>query len=290
MAALALRLISPAFFQGLKSQFVTLCFLRGGTFAAGGGNQGYTQGADMKGRTFFTPRVFGVAIAFGLTMGGSVRAQAPAGPLPAAQPQPSSSSAGTPQNQPVRVETRSSIFGAWKLNRDESDDPRKKMEDARTSRASGPRSGSGVSIAGFPIGGHGGNRGGESDEDRQRVESVIAAANSLRLTQKAAKDPEVDLTDDQSRKRALFTDGRKLQKSDAKDDSYEEIAAHWNGSRLVTDEKGPRGGKMSRTFELSYDGAQLYETIRLTTGRSNTPIDVRYVYDPIPPGSGPENQ
>src|SRR5579863_7168355 len=159
MAALALRLISKAFFQGLKSQFVTPCFLRGGTFAVGGGNKGYTQGADMKGRTLFTPGVFGIAIAFALTVGGSVRAQAPAGPLPAAQPQPSSSSAGAPQNQPVRVETRSSIFGAWKLNRDESDDPRKKMEDARTSRASGPRSGSGVSIAGFPIGGHGGNRG-----------------------------------------------------------------------------------------------------------------------------------
>ncbi len=241
----------------------------------------------MKGRTFFTPRVFGVAIAFVLTMGGSVRAQAPAGPLPAAQPQPSASATANPQGQPPRVETRSSIFGAWKLNRDESDDPRKKMEDARTSRGSGSRGGTGVSIAGFPIGG---NRGGESDEDRQRVESAIAAANSLRLTQKAAKDPEVDLTDDQSRKQALFTDGRKLQKSDAKDDSYEEIAAHWDGSRLVTDEKGPRGGKMSRTFELSYDGAQLYETIRQTTGRSNTPIDVRYVYDPIPPGSGPENQ
>jgi hypothetical protein len=38
---------------------------------------------------------------------------------------------------------------------------------------------------------------------------------------------------------------------------------------------------MSRTFELSYDGAQLYETVRLTTGRSNTPLDVRYVYDPV---------
>ena len=178
----------------------------------------------------------------------------------------------------------------WKLNRDESDDPRKKMEDARTSRASGPRSGSGVSIAGFPIGGHGGNRGGESDEDRERMQSAIAPANSLMLAQKSAKDPEVDLTDDQNRKRALFTDGRKLQKPDSKDDSYEESAAHWDGSRLVTDEKGPRGGKMSRTFELSYDGTQLFETLRLTTGRSNTPLEVRYVYDAVSSSGTPQNQ
>jgi hypothetical protein len=39
---------------------------------------------------------------------------------------------------------------------------------------------------------------------------------------------------------------------------------------------------MSRTFELSYDGTQLFETVRLTTGRSNTPLDIRYVYDPMP--------
>lgn len=213
----------------------------------------------------------------------SVRAQAPAGPLPAAQPQAVPPSTMNPQNQ-QRAETRTSILGQWKLNRDDSDDPRKKMEDARTGRGSGSGGGGGVRIGGFPVGGHGGyggNRGGESDQDRLRTQEVIAPANSLTLTQKDPKNPEVDLTDDQNRKRALFTDGRKLEKPDSKDDSYQEIAARWDGSRLVTDEKGPRGGKMSRTFELSYDGAQLYETIRLTMGRSNTPLDIRYVYDPV---------
>jgi hypothetical protein len=224
----------------------------------------------------------GILSVAALATPGSLRAQAPAGPLPAAQPQASPSSTPNAQNQP-RAETRKSILGQWKLNRDESDDPRKKMEDARTSRAGGPRSGSGVSIGGFPIGGHGGygGRSGESDEDRQRTQDLITPANSLTLEQKDPRNPEVDLTDDQSRKRALFTDGRKLQKLDSKDDSYQESAAHWDGPRLVTDEKGPRGGKMSRTFELSYDGTQLYETLRLTTGRSNAPLDVRYVYDPV---------
>jgi hypothetical protein len=88
---------------------------------------------------------------------------------------------------------------------------------------------------------------------------------------------EVDLVDDQSRKRAFMTDGRKLQKS--KDANYQEIAAKWDGNRLVSDEKDPRGNKMSRTFELSEDGRQLYETLHMTSGRSNTPTTVRYVYD-----------
>jgi hypothetical protein len=88
---------------------------------------------------------------------------------------------------------------------------------------------------------------------------------------------EVDLVDDRDRKRAFMTDGRKLQKS--KDDSYQEIAAKWDGNRLATEEKDPRGNKMSRTFELSSDGLQLYETLHMTTGRSNTPRVIRYVYD-----------
>ena len=88
---------------------------------------------------------------------------------------------------------------------------------------------------------------------------------------------EVDLVDDRDRKRAFMTDGRKLQKS--KDENYQEIAAKFDGNRLVSEERDPRGNKMSRTFELAYDGRQLYETLHMTTGRNNTPLVIRYVYD-----------
>jgi len=36
---------------------------------------------------------------------------------------------------------------------------------------------------------------------------------------------------------------------------------------------------MSRTFELSQDGRQLFETLHIANGRSDTPIIIRYVYD-----------
>src|ERR1700731_4466533 len=231
-------------------------------------------------------RICMVAASFGLVAGWPIglRGQAPAGPLPAAQPQPPSSPDAQPQEQSVPVKPRTSILGAWKLNRDESDDPRKKMQDARGANGGGNGGGGGrggvrMGIPGMGGGPYGGRRGGsqgESDEDRQRMQEVIEPARALTLAE-AKRDVEIDAFDDQQRKTAIFTDGRKLEKS--KDANNQEIAAHWDGNRLVTDEKTPRGQKMSRTYELSYEGTQLYETVRLTRGRSNSQISIRYVYD-----------
>ena len=212
------------------------------------------------------------------------RGQAPAGPLPAAQPQAPSSADARPQEQAApAVKPRTSIMGDWKLNTDESDDARKKMQDARKANGGqgGGRGGVRMGIPGMGGGPYGGRRGGgqnESDQDRERMQEVLNPTRSLTVAE-AKKDVEVDVFDDQAHKTAIFTDGRKLQKS--KDNSSQEIAAHWDGNRLVTDEKTPSGKKMSRTYELSYDGTQLYETLRLTRGRSDSQISIRYVYDQV---------
>jgi hypothetical protein len=217
-----------------------------------------------------------------------VRAQAPPGPLPPTQPvdsPPPSMARPLPPKTPVQP--RTSIMGAWKLDRNDSDDPRKKVQEARGSGGNGGyggnrRMGGGYPGGGYPGGGgggYGGRRGGpqgESDEERRRMQELMNPSNTLTLAE-ATRDVEIDLFDDQERKRAFFTDGRKLQKS--KDANYQEIAAHWDGKRLVTDEKSPRGGKMSRSYELSYDGTQLYETLHMTVGRNDTPLVIRYVYD-----------
>jgi len=197
--------------------------------------------------------------------GNSAHAQAPAGPLPAAQPQPPSTpDAARPQAQSAPVKPRTSILGAWKLNRDESDDARKKLQDAR-----GADNGRGG-------GGRRGGGGGESDAERQKMQETLTPARALTVAE-AKKDVEIDMFDDQEHKSAFYTDGRKLQKT--KDNTSQQITAHWDGNRLVTDEKTPSGKKMSRTYELSYDGTQLYETLRLTRGRSDSQVSIRYVYD-----------
>ncbi len=134
-------------------------------------------------------------------------------------------------------------------------------------------------------GGYGGHRGGgENDEQREKMRELFTPAKKITLSMTGA---EVDLVDDRDRKRAFMTDGRKLQKS--KDDNYQEIAAKFDGNRLVSEEKDPRGNKMTRTFELSEDGRQLYETLRVTSGRSNSPLAVRYVYD-IPLQTGAQSR
>jgi hypothetical protein len=214
-------------------------------------------------------------------------AQAPPGPLaPAPSQDPAPVAAPLPKKAPVQP--RTSILGNWTLNRDDSDDPRDKMQQARGS--GGNRGGNSRMGVGFPGGGIGGPYGGrrtgsgESDADREKMAELMSASRVLTLAE-ATKNVEVDVFDDQQRKRALFTDGRKVEKS--KDENYQEISAHWDGKRLVTDEKNPGGGKMSRSFELSYDGTQMYETLHLTEGRGNTPVVIRYVYDIGTTGAAP---
>jgi hypothetical protein len=131
-------------------------------------------------------------------------------------------------------------------------------------------------MGGGPYGGRRGGGGNESDQDRERMQEFMNPSRALTVAE-AKKDVEIDMFDDQERKSAFFTDGRKLQKS--KDNTTQELTAHWDGSRLVTDEKSPSGRKMSRTYELSYDGTQLYETLRFTRGRSDSQMSIRYVYD-----------
>jgi hypothetical protein len=241
----------------------------------------------MKSMNPTTPFKVGILSATWLALAGFARGQAPPGPLPPAQSQDRPAAPVVRTQPKPQMQPRTSILGAWKLDPDDSDDPHKKMQETRGGGNNGGyggnrRMGGGYPGGGYPGGGGGGYGGrrpgsqGESDEDRQRMQDLFTPARSLTIAE-AKKDVEVDVFDNRDRKRAFFTDGRKLEKS--KDLNYQEIAAHWEGTRLVTDEKNPRGGKMSRTFELSYDGTQLYETLHMTTGRNNTPLVIRYVYD-----------
>src|SRR5260370_18713853 len=109
-------------------------------------------------------RFFVAAGALGLAVAGwttSARAQAPAGPLPAAQSQQPSARDARPQEQIAPVKPRTSILGAWKLNRDESHDPRKKTQEARGgNRGGGGRGGVRMSNPGIARGPYAGRRRG----------------------------------------------------------------------------------------------------------------------------------
>lgn len=212
-------------------------------------------------------------------------AQAPPGPMTLPPPKDVPAPAPRPQVQKSALQPRTSIFGEWHFNRDDSDDPQRKMQEAQQDRSNGNGGyGGGGPRLGYPGGGMGGGgrrmgQQGMSDDERQKMQELMNPANRLTVTDLTDRG-EVDLTDDQQRKLTLVTDGRKLQKS--KDASNQEVAARWSGKQLATDEKGPHG-KMSRTYELSYDGTQLYETLHIAMGRNGSMLLVRYVYDAYGP-------
>ena len=237
----------------------------------------------------------------------SLHAQAPPGPIKPPQASSSDSSAASPaapqpplrrRDQappPPRVAPRQDIGGAWKLNVEQSDNGRKKVEEAqRNDPDNGPYGGPGGNgpYGGGPWGGgypfpgpggngpYGGNRGGRSGRDQAdspAMREYLVPAISVTF---ALKTGEADLIDESGQKRAFLTDGRKLQKS--KDENYREIAAHWEGSRLVAQEKDPLGGQIRRSFELSGDGRHMEEYVSLSLPRSRSSVMIHYVYDVVP--------
>ena len=219
---------------------------------------------------------------------------AQAGPGPLAPPQSQSQTRGAP-SQPVAapkrqvIPPRTTLAGAWRINRDDSDDGRQKVQSASRSNTSnnpdpngypGRYPGGGYPGGGYPFpgsggpyGGNRGNREAQNIADNPKIQELIRPPDALSFD---LKNSEVDLTDDQVHTLVFYTDGRQLQKTT--NENRQEIAAHWNGSQLVSDEKSPLGGKMSRTFELSPDGRQFYETLHIDNGKKS-PLYIRYVYD-----------
>jgi hypothetical protein len=188
----------------------------------------------------------------------------------------------------------SALNGKWKLNRDESDDPREKLRSAMQDRdqngpmgGHGGMGGSGVGIGIPGIGGIGGmgrprgapgspgGPGAGSDEQRSRLRDLVQASEQLTIIQKG---PEIDVTDADSRVRSLFTDGRKVGKA-KKDSAQTQGKAHWDHGTLITEEKGPGGEKISHAYEITGDGKQMADTLTLESKHLNTPIIVRSVYD-----------
>jgi hypothetical protein len=209
-------------------------------------------------------------------------------------------SAGQSSDQPktsASADTASqlALSGTWKLNRDESDDPREKLRSAIQDReqngspggmgrhggmgGGGMGGGIGMGIPGIGGGmGHpgSGQRGGSgSDEQHARLRDVVRAPDQVSIVQKG---PEIDLTDTENHVRSLFTDGRKLEKP-KKDSSEAQVKAHWDHETLVTEEKGPNGEKISHAYEITNEGKQLADTLTLESKKLNTPIIIRSVYD-----------
>lgn len=221
--------------------------------------------------------IFGVCVSLtGLLAVISVGAQAPAGPVtqnPAEAAPPAAPISTAPKSAPVDLPRKRDLTGAWRLNKDESTQPRKRDDDdSNRGRHGGGRMG-----GGWPGGGHGGGgmrRGGMSDDERKEMQELMRPSETLAFKQDGAA---IVMTDDYDRQRTFYTDGRKIKKS--KETDKQEFDAKWDDYRLVNEFKGPGGNKIERTFEVLEGNQQLRETIHFKMGRNQREVYLRYVYD-----------
>ncbi|HUN61470.1 MAG TPA: hypothetical protein VMU53_05760 [Candidatus Sulfotelmatobacter sp.] len=218
-----------------------------------------------------------------LLVGGLLGAQAPPGPMTTPPPDPNAP-APPPPPKKVEVQPRKSIMGYWVFNKDESDDGRAKLNQSRqtdnSNRGNGNGGYGGPRVYGPWPGGGGGYGGPRPQGDTSdTMGDFVNPPREIKFSQQLENDPEVLLADDRDHRTQFFTDGRKLEKQ--KDSDDKQVAARWDDKKLVTDEKGAHGGKVSRTFELSPDGKQLIETVHVTDSKGNHPVNVQYVYDAV---------
>jgi hypothetical protein len=230
-----------------------------------------------------------------LSLGGAVLlfacmafAQAPPGPI---APVPSQRSAGEPPPPPpVKIVPRKNILGAWKLNRDESDDPKARSNQRKVNDPNGNRGGNSGPRVGWPGGGMGGpgigggqrgNGGSQKDtsEDRQRYSELIDPSIRLKLQRKSEKDPIVEMFGDQGRKTIFYTDGHKPDAPAGV--GTDVVEAKWDGEKLVSSSPLPKKGSLTRTYEVSPDGLQLWEEVEMVIGKDKNPSRFRFVYDAV---------
>jgi hypothetical protein len=223
-----------------------------------------------------------------LVFAGTAFGQAPPGPIAPVPSQRSSSE--PPPPPPVKIVPRTNILGAWKLNRDESDDPKARSNQRKVNDPNQGHGGNSGPRIGFPGGGMGGpgvgggQRGNgspqkDTSEDRQRYAELIDPSIRLKLQRKNEKDPIVEMFGDQGRKTIFYTDGHKPDTPAGV--GTDVVEAKWDGEKLVSNSPLPKKGSLTRTYEVSPDGLQLYEEVEMVIGKDKNPSRFRFVYDAV---------
>lgn len=192
--------------------------------------------------------------------------------------------AGPTQGPPPSPEAaeHASLSGRWRLNPEQSEDARKKVNEAMAGRqpggsgSAGGGSWGGHRGGGGYGGGHGGGRMGGGSGARppadspDTLRSLLEAPAEMTITHTEA---EIAVLEKDGRLRTLHPDGQKY-----KTDTGGEVKTRWDNDRLIVETKRDHGPSVTETLGLSADRKQLVVTLRLE-GRSSGPVTVRRVYD-----------
>jgi hypothetical protein len=212
-------------------------------------------------------------------------ASAQAQPGPQAGGPPSDQPSSTPsQHSAAQIGGHPSLAGTWTLNKDQSDDPRQKMQEAMGNSGGGGRGGwgGGGGMGGGRRGGGGQGRGGNMFADFSQL-TIEQTPTSAKVTGSSGRALAVYSSADSS-KSASSADSQNSNDSNNSDNSEgaenrnAPAAAEWQGNQLVAVTQGRRGNT-TRTYELSPDGSQLYVTTKIDNPRFQQPVTIRFVYD-----------
>ncbi len=196
-------------------------------------------------------------------------------PAKVARAQSSSDRPGQDQSPSVaqsatQSSARPNLAGTWKLNKDQSDDPRQKMREAMG--APGGQGGQGAE------GGSGARPGaGRPGKGMGAGGGMMAEWSELNIGQ---TDTNIKVTGASGRLLATSEAETKTQNDDENGGvRFPPATAQWQGNRLIAKGHGFGGGTTTRTFELSPDGKQLNVTTKIENDRLSEPVTYKLVYD-----------
>jgi hypothetical protein len=161
------------------------------------------------------------------------------------------------------------LAGQWQLNKDQSDDPRQKMQAARgdSTGAGGDNEGGGRGQGGRNGGGHG-QGGGMMDE--MSVLQIEQTGSNVKITGKSGRLLAQYPAGDQSTAKSNGGEGQGQRTS----------TSQWQNGQLAVETESPRG-KSTRTYSLSPDGKQLFVTTKMENERLKQPVTYKLVYDSV---------
>lgn len=162
------------------------------------------------------------------------------------------------------------LAGQWQVNKDLSDDPRQKMQEARADSSGGAGDSNG----------NGGSRhqGGQNGEGRGQGGGMMVDLSVIQIDQTGSN---VKITGKSGRTLAQYPAADQTDAKSAGGAGRDQRTAttQWQNGQLTVVSDGPRG-KSTRTYSLSPDGKQLFVTTKMESDRFKQPVIYRMVYDP----------
>ena len=180
----------------------------------------------------------------------------------------------------ARAADNPNLAGSWKLNQDQSDNPREKMREAMGNAG---QEGQGGGPGGGNRGGRGCGRGGNVFQNQSQL-IIEQTSQSVKVSGASG-----DLIAQTSANSNTNNQGNSAQSSNSDQSNGQRFRgrrrgpqiAQWKDNQLAVGNSGPIGGKTTRTYSLSPDGKQLYVNTEMQNPRFDQPVTFRLVYDSV---------